>query len=186
MRFLYVIFITVVCAVLPGVGFSQVIAFSENFESATLPGLPAGWTQTHAGGGNGWETHKGALIWNPDNVPGHTQYCVVDDAHHWNNSPAILTTPTFSLLGLTNPHVSFDVLYDQQLTEVAWIEISTDGGATFTSIDTLHPIDNRWGGFCRPFICNTHGYLPASFLLYRWHWPGRIFLWRGYYGPCYR
>lgn len=129
---------------------AQTIAFSENFESATVPGHPAGWSETHIGSGRGWETHKGPTRRRLTDVRPHTTYAVVDDYKYFHNSPAKYTSPTFSLVGLTNPYLSFDCSFIKMSPlfgapgEQAWLDFSTDGGATFTTIDTLPTTGGNW------------------------------------------
>src|ERR1043165_1006089 len=117
------------------------VVFSENFESATLPGLPSGWIQAHTGGGEGWVSNKGPVRWQLYDVLPHSKYALVDDARHYRNNPATLTSPTFSLVGVTNPHLSFEAMYLElspvfgSPVEKAWVEISTDGGMSYTPLD---------------------------------------------------
>lgn len=133
------IFSTAVCT------HAQVV-LSENFESVTLPTLPAGWTQSHTGGGDGWVSNKGPVRWQGYDVLPHSKYALIDDARHYRNDPATLTSPTFSLVGVTNPHLSFEMMYLESSPiigwpgEKAWVEISTDGGMSYTPLDTLHMV----------------------------------------------
>jgi len=113
--------------------------YSENFEGASIPGLPTGYTEVHAGGGLGWETHKGPIRWGANTVGSHTKYALVNDYQYFWNNTAMLTTGTFSLIGATNPRLSFECMFvEYAAIEKAWVEISTNGGATFTTLDTLH------------------------------------------------
>ncbi|GAA4469142.1 hypothetical protein GCM10023093_28040 [Nemorincola caseinilytica] len=118
--------------------YAQTIIYSQNFESVAVPGLPTGWTETHSGGGDGWETHKGPTRWPLGEVADHTTYCIVDDNKKFWNDVAQLTTTTFSMAGATNPHLSFDCVHMGFWGyEIAWVEISTNGGASFTVLDTV-------------------------------------------------
>lgn len=113
--------------------------YSQDFEGVTVPALPTGWTEIHSGGGDGWETHKGPTLWPFADVPDHTKYCLVNDNRKFWNDVAQVTTTTFSLVGATNPHLSFDYIHQEYWgNEIAWVEISTNGGASFSVLDTVH------------------------------------------------
>jgi len=145
-----IIFLTIITSVAVIVNsYSQTGVFFENFESASLPALPAGWTSTAAGGGIGWGTYNGPVRWNTNDIPPHSNYCLINDVLHFYNDPAKLTSPTFSLAGVSNARLSFDCFFNKSWAcvscpiEKAWVELSTDGGATFNLLDSI-PATLMW------------------------------------------
>jgi hypothetical protein len=127
--------------------------FTQDFESVTTPALPTSWVDAHTGGGHGWETITGPVDWTLGTIPSHTKYCIVDNLHFRHNNPATLTGPTFSLVGVTNPYLSYDYFYFQAWMsaspfthELAYINISTDGGTTYSLLDTIrYSPGGAWG-----------------------------------------
>lgn len=124
---------------------------SENFESAAMPALPAGWVQ-QTKATTGWKTFSGSITANGSWVcPAHTKYAVIDD---WNNNEindsSVLMSPVFSLVGTTGAYLNFDYYYVQAIynatgqKESAYVQISTDGGANWTNIDTLEGKASEW------------------------------------------
>src|SRR5690606_9860816 len=126
-------------------GYSQV-AFSEDFEGATVPALPSSLTQNTTSVKTGWKTHTGSLAFaNLDwAIPAHTIYAVVDD---WNSDPdtnalTSLITPNIDLTTLTKPYLGFEYYFIQAgynggARESCIVEISKDTGVTWVPIDTL-------------------------------------------------
>lgn len=127
---------------------AQVI-WSQNFDAATVPSLPATWTQGSTGT-PGWKTGTFPLAgWGTatgTTLPAHaTNIGVVDD---WNDSTTnnlhdTLKSPVFSLVGATSPWFNYDYYFYNATrtatsnTEVAFVIGSTDGGATWMMLDTL-------------------------------------------------
>lgn len=115
----------------------------EDFESVTTPALPTGWTNVTTGPGHGFISNSGTLNWAIADLPAHTKYVCVNNYNDSGNHPATLTTPSFSLAGSTAPHLSYDWFYFKaRLTsgaaaEIAWVEISTDGGSSFSLLDSV-------------------------------------------------
>ncbi|NCX95227.1 MAG: T9SS C-terminal target domain-containing protein [Chitinophagia bacterium] len=123
-------------------GTAQTI-IAQDFETASMPGLPTGWTDVHTGRGNGWETKNTAISLSYATIPAHTKYCVVNDGGAPANYPANLTSPTFSLATATAAYLSLDYNFQQfRVTatgrrETAWIDFSTDNGTTWTTLDSF-------------------------------------------------
>ncbi len=116
----------------------------QNFEGVTTPALPTGWNNSTTGGGQGWVTNTGAHNWPLYSITAHSTYCLVDDAGHKYNNPSYLTSPTFSLVGVTTPYLAYDWFYIHAWLsgapyshEQAWVEISTDGGTNYNFIDSV-------------------------------------------------
>lgn len=115
---------------------------SQNFSSGMAP-----WTVTTTGGGGGWAVTNVATSTQLGTIPAHGDYAVVNEgilgSSSYNN-PTKMTSPTFSLTGVTTPYLTFDSYFWQaQLSaspytqEHAWVNLSTDGGATYTTIDSI-------------------------------------------------
>jgi hypothetical protein len=135
----HIVFTSLVCLLSQFTGLAQTIIYSENFESTPSGGIPTGFVEAHTGGGHGWEAHEGPTRWGILNIERHSKYCLVDDANYFWNDIAALTTASFSLVGSTNPHLSFEYVYGEVAAlEKAWVEISTNGGATYAVVDTIH------------------------------------------------
>ncbi len=130
-------------------GMSQII-YQEDFESATVPALPAGWTQMN-NPATGWKTNSGTLSFtNGWAVPSHTKYAVVDD---WNNNElndsVCLVSGNFSLSSVTNAYLKYDYYFVKAAYtggspfESAYVQISTNG-TDWTNIDTLVGNGSEW------------------------------------------
>ena len=124
--------------------FAQSIV-SQNFETAALPAIPAGWANTHTGGtGTGWITSNSALNWYFTQIPAHTKFAVVNDWNDSTKTPSYLSSPVFSLVGATGARLAFDYFYIKAyygstapIKEMAWVDISTDGGTSWTLLDSI-------------------------------------------------
>ena len=125
------------------------VAYSEDFESTTGTALPTGWSQVNAGGtaaNVGWYSGTDAtLASSPDfPIPTHTRFVGLNDdkVQATDNSNSFLESATFSLAGLTGtPYVSFDQCFlgntYSGATETMSLEVSTDGGTTWTVLQAL-------------------------------------------------
>lgn len=131
-------------------GNAQTIYF-EDFESSTVPALPGGWTKASKAT-TGWKSGSGKLEFtNGWMVKEHTKYAVIDD---WNtneaNDSSVLISPVFSLIGPSSPYVAMDYYYagasysGGSPKETAYLRITTDGGTTWTNIDTLDGDGDNW------------------------------------------
>jgi len=122
-------------------GSAQAI-LTQNFETAVAP-----WTVATTGGGGGWSVVSTATATQLGTIAAHTKYIVVDEGALGSttyNNPTTLTSPTFSLVGATSPYLSYDKNYFQawlsappNTHELAWIEISTDGGGSWSLLDSI-------------------------------------------------
>ncbi len=119
--------------------FGQSYVWFEDFESASPPAMPFSWSTsaTGGGGGLGWQTHNGPLRWVRNDLPPHTKYMVVDERLVCCNHSAIAIGPLFSTVGLTNPMLAFDYSGSGLIGEEMVVEFSTNGGASYTPLDTL-------------------------------------------------
>ncbi|OSZ82265.1 hypothetical protein CAP35_03070 [Chitinophagaceae bacterium IBVUCB1] len=123
----------------------------EDFESASAPALPGGWSKMTKAA-TAWKTATGNLDFtNGWRVKEHTKYAVVDD---WNNNEtndsSMLVSPSFTLMGATNPYVAMDYYFAGAAysggspKETAYLRISTDGGNVWSNIDTLDADGDDW------------------------------------------
>ncbi len=128
--------------------------FSQDFESATIPALPTGWSQ-HSTGTPGWvTTTNGGSTWGgltgAYNVPAHTTYVIVDDAANPPNYHDTLKSAVFSMAAYTPAQVflTYDYFfYNATLTatgqtETCYIVGSSDGGTTWAILDSVY--GNAW------------------------------------------
>lgn len=119
----------------------------ETFEGASEPAVPTGWTNTTttADGGSGWISHSGTLDWALSTLPAHTRYMCVNNYADSGNHPAYLESPSFNLTSSANPYLSVDFYFHRaQLVptaggtkERAWIDVSSTGGSTWTTVDSF-------------------------------------------------
>ena len=102
------------------------------FDSTTGP--PAGWTITDTQGTHGWTFD------NPNNqantTGGEGNFAVVPQAFLGvtNHEDTTLTTPSIDLSAIADPSLGLDEDYIASNTQTASIDVSTDGGATWTNL----------------------------------------------------
>ena len=117
------------------------IAVLEDFEGATFP--PAGWqaiTQNTTGWYGTTNGSSSAFV-----IPPHTKYAVTnDDAANGDGCCDILMTPVMDWTDLPSYRLNFASYYDGSYAQSAYVEISTDNGATWTIINTLAPAPGAW------------------------------------------
>lgn len=125
-------------------GFAQ--TFTQDFESTTIPALPSGWTQHSPGASTGWITGTNGTIAGGYFTPiaAHTKFAAVNDANDTGkNANDTLFSQTFSLVSVSNAFLSYDQLFygfyytSGSPKETANVLVSTDGGATWTSLHTI-------------------------------------------------
>lgn len=154
---------------------APILAFSENFDGVTVPGLPAGWTTAQTGGGNPWITStalsdtaaNAAFAFEPTNA-GSCELV----------SPAINITSTSAQLVFRNWY-NTEVGPDKVAYDGGVLEISIGGGAfrdiigaggsfvsgayTATINTKENPLNGRqaWSGLSGGFLTTTVN-LPAT------------------------
>jgi len=142
------------CLALTGFGmtvnsYAQTYYLSQDFESCTSGSLPSGWSQTTTGGGEGWISATGPvslLHLGSAFIPAHTTFALLEDANSPHNHPAMMTTAAFTATSGSNVYLTFDSWFrgyyypsTNPQEEKAWVDISTDGGATWSVHDTIQP-----------------------------------------------
>ncbi len=126
-----------------GNSFGQVV-FTENFES----GLPATWSQVTSATDGGWKNGTASSLSSTDwsiSTSNSTKIMATnDDGCNCNKSNDRLISPVIDLSGYTNLALSTDIFFNmgtyQGNTEVGTIEISADGGTTWTILSTLSQV----------------------------------------------
>lgn len=127
---------------LAGSAFSQVL--TEDFEGLSGGALPAGWTTASTTPGTGDFVTGNAAAANAGGywpVPATSNFAFAnDDVCNCDMSNVTLTTPSFDLTGLSGVVVTYDFVDDLTYGGVPHaVEVSTDGGATWTNIYTYAP-----------------------------------------------
>ncbi|RLF31669.1 MAG: hypothetical protein DRN07_06680, partial [Thermoplasmata archaeon] len=106
-------------------GGGTVILPPEEFEGS-FP--PAGWTVI----GNAWDRND---AWGRPNYAGGNGYCADAGAGAYGSAcEGELITPAFSLVGTTAPTLSYIASYNYLSGDYADVDISTDGGSTWTNL----------------------------------------------------
>jgi hypothetical protein len=110
------------------------IAVNENFEGATFP--PAGWLKTSSGTGWFASTNGGSSAFA---IPAHTKYAVANDDASSTNVGCCdyLITPSLNLTNAPSYILSFQSYFSGTWGQSATVEMSTNGGTTWTVINTL-------------------------------------------------
>lgn len=147
-------FITLLSASVLSIGFgaNAQTVLQEDFNSTSGTALPASWTQVTKAT-TGWKTHTGALSFTAGwAVPtGTGRYAVVDEwNNNENNDTTRLVTPTFSLTGVSGAWLTYKSYFVKATytagspTEDAYILASTNGGTSWTVIDTVNANPTSW------------------------------------------
>ncbi len=137
-------------------GYQGRAQYLEDFESTTGTAMPGSWTQNvtpdlTTGWLSGTNTSLASTYFP---VPAHTRFmCVNDDRNATNANPnSFLMTSTFSVPStMAHPYLSFDCSYlgrgtgtTPDTTEVATVEISTDGGTTWSVLSNVSGNTQYW------------------------------------------
>lgn len=121
----------------------------QDFESVTTPALPSGWVNTSGAGAPGWQTGTSAgSTWGAAtgayNMPAHTKYAYIDD----NGSTGVnrldtLKSPVFTMPTGSYVFLNYDYFFygatqtSTGKTERCVVLASSDGGATWTAVDSV-------------------------------------------------
>ena len=124
---------------------AQTILYTQDMESTSGTALPTGWTQTTLATDGGWLSGT-ALNSTYFGITAHTRYLATnDDQCNCNKNNDFLQSGTISLSGSTYPQLTFDLFYYHNsynpagtvYTESGTVEVSTNGGSTWTVVATL-------------------------------------------------
>jgi len=114
------------------------IAVMEDFESGVFP--PTGWQATTQGSTGWYATTDGSSGY--FSIPSHTTYAVANDDEGGsanNGCCDYLITPAMDLTNAPSFVLSFASFYNGDYGQMAYVEMSTDAGATWTPIYTCSP-----------------------------------------------
>lgn len=159
---------------------AQTYSLQQTFETCTGGSVPTGWTAATMGGGAGWVTTNAAVSMPsiPTSIPGHTTFAYVSDANSPHNHPATLTTNTFTASTSSNFYLVFDSWFQGYYysspfqEEKAWVDISLDGGTTWSIHDTIpaaagwstnsFPVTVTSGATCQLRFCYSDEYTGTA------------------------
>ncbi|WP_143774438.1 Ig-like domain-containing protein, partial [Niastella vici] len=150
----------------------------EDFQNAN----PAGWSGNDANSNNKddnseWgETNNGKIyngvLYNSNALPTSTKFMIVNG--DGGGSIASLITPPFSLVGVINPTFNYYTALNFNVGTTGWVEISTDGGLTYTTLKTYTGptnVGNPNNGFIQESI-NLSAYIGQSNVRVRFRYSG--------------
>lgn len=154
---------------------SAQIVLQENFNGTSGTALPAGWSQVTKAT-TGWKTNTGSLAFTAGwAVPAGTgRYAVVDE---WNNNEdndtTRLVTPIINLTGISGAYLTYNSYFVKATyssgspTEDAYIYASTDGGTTWSVIDTVNADPTDWK--LNAVSLNAYNNIPNLKLAFTYH-----------------
>lgn len=163
--------LTLSALLLAGISFSQVV-LSENFEGVTAPSIPGTWTQSTSATDGGYLSGTASTLsssyW-PIATSNTTKILATnDDDCNCDKSADRLISPSMDLSAISAAALTVDVFFVagqyNSLTETAKIEISTNGGTTWTTLQTLSAASD-WqslGVNLTPYVGNSN--VKISFL----------------------
>ncbi len=142
--------------------FSQVVLLDQNFESGSLP---SGWLRQQSTPSRGWEfgTYT-SLSSNFMSFPEHTKFAASNDDKYDNQATTqnvadrdMLITPALNLTTMTSGRLAFSTYYTGAYGSVATVEISIDGGSTWSVLSTISGV-SAW----QDLSIDLNGYLNQS------------------------
>lgn len=117
------------------------VLFSENFEGGSIPST---WSQTSADTtSDGWNWGAAAALSSTSwTIPAHTNMLATnDDGCNCNKSNDFLISPSYDLSGQTSVGLRFELFFFegtyQGATESFNVEVSTNGGSSWTVLQTI-------------------------------------------------
>ncbi len=132
---------------------SAQVYLSEDFESTTDFSLPIGWsTNIPSNDTLGWRCGTAEAM-STGEYPlfrSHTKFAGVNDANYnpTTNTDVRIQSPAFSIPAGSSPYIKFDCYHVGRVgsfpNEIATLEVSTDGGATWITYDTLDTARLYW------------------------------------------
>jgi hypothetical protein len=153
------------------------VAFEDNFENLDSNGIPEGWSISDSGNGQGWRFD------NPGsrNVGFSSTFAIMDSDFYGdgNTQNAVLQSPPIAIDVFDAPMLSFTHHLDTRAGGFAEIEVSGDGGLSYTTAfdsDDLNIV--RGGSSDNPetvlMLVNLDYYLEDEVdeVLIRWRYTG--------------
>ena len=109
----------------------QVTGDAQTFDGTSAP---AGWTVTNTTDAGGWQFDDPGERGN--NTGGTGGFAVIDSDFFGsgNHEDTYLTTPTVDLSASPSPYLSFDTEYKGYSNGAADVDVSVDGGATWSNV----------------------------------------------------
>ncbi|MBK8988770.1 MAG: proprotein convertase P-domain-containing protein [Chloroflexi bacterium] len=109
----------------------------EDFNAGTAGFPPAGWTVINNGGTCVWESTETTGYANLTGGDGFAAEANSDNCGSGTTMNTELRTPFFNLTGATSPVLTYRYDYrDLGVADQGTVDISTDGGATWTNLET--------------------------------------------------
>ena len=117
----------------------------ENFETLGVNDLPMGWSETGLSTDGIYSIGRSSDINGPEIVfPEHTKFIYTnDDTCDCNKSEDRLILPSLDLSSYTEVTLRFAYFFTDEVVGTANLEVSTDGGTTWTNLLAL-PNRNAW------------------------------------------
>lgn len=125
----------------------QTTLLTQDFQGGVLP---SGWTRTQNSPSAGWEfgTALGSQYWA---VPNHTAYAASNDDAHDNSATTAnvadrdrLITPALDFTGHSVVFLRYDAYFNGAYSSIATVEVSTNGGTSWTSVSTTPAVNGAW------------------------------------------
>jgi N-acetylneuraminic acid mutarotase len=114
---------------------------TQSFDGATTP---TGWTVTNANANGGWVFNDPGARGNLTGGSGGFAIIDSDNIGQSLTENTTLTSPTFNMSTVTSPDIGFDTDYRAFSNSVADVDVSVDGGTTWTNV-WEHTADNFRG-----------------------------------------
>ncbi|MFQ5448599.1 MAG: choice-of-anchor J domain-containing protein, partial [Saprospiraceae bacterium] len=161
---------TLILCFLTGGALNAQVLLDENFEG----GAPATWTQQTAATDGGWNfgtagSLSSAYFPIPDN--GSNIAATNDDGCNCDKNADYFITPAIDLSGVAGAVLKFDMFYAdgsyQGVQEVATVDVSTDGGATWTQVEAVPGNGDNWQN---DYIINVSAYAGNADVRFAFHY----------------
>ena len=116
----------------------EITLLEEDFEDGTLPD---GWDRTQNEGADGWEIGDDLSSFF-FSIPDNTIYTASnDDECNCDSAEDYIITRSMDFSDVTSATLEFDSFYNGDFSQLAFVEVSTDGGQTFEVVEQLDPAD---------------------------------------------
>ena len=144
-----------------------------DFASANPPGWNGASANNNSVNPNsGWGEANGPKVWNGVTYNSSGKFMIINGTGTPGNP--ILTTPVFSTVGLSTAILILNQAYNLNAGTVAKIEISMDGGSTYTTLQTYTGPANfgPTNGLSPTVSINLNAYLGMTNLMIRFLYAG--------------